>query len=78
MKNQKRFVLNQLITKGQVSRNTCLANFISRLGAIMCVLKEDGLKYEGSYVKEKRGNDYVYKVKKGQKGLLNNLLKIYG
>ena len=74
MKNQKRFVLNQLITKGQVSRNTCLANFISRLGAIMCVLKEDGLKYQGKYDK----GDYIYVIYKGQKSLLKKLINIYG
>lgn len=70
MKNQKSFVINQLITKGQVSRNLCLKNFISRLGAWMCILKEQGLKYEGHYTENR---DYVYKVK-GQKRLLKILL----
>ena len=73
MKNQKRFVLNQLLKKGQVSRNTCLSSFISRLGAIMCVFKENGLKYEAQYTKTK---DYIYKIK-GQKRLLKQLLNLY-
>lgn len=72
MKNQKRFVLSQLLKKGQVSRNTCLSSFISRLGAIMCVLKDGGLKYNGCYDK----GDYVYKVK-GQKRLLKSLYYFY-
>lgn len=67
---QKQFIINQLLTKGQVSRNTCLSHFISRLGAWMCILKEQGLKYEGSYTENR---DYVYKVK-GQKRLLKILL----
>lgn len=67
---QKQFVLNQLILKGQVSRNTCLSHFISRLGALMLKLKEEGLIYQGGYTKNR---DYVYKVK-GQKRLLKILL----
>ena len=67
---QKQFIINQLLTKGQVSRNTCLTAFISRLGAWMCILKEQGLRYEGSYTENR---DYVYKVK-GQKRLLKILL----
>lgn len=72
MKKQKIFVLNQLLKKGQVSRNTCLQNFISRLGAIMCVFKEDGLKYQGKYDK----GDYIYKVK-NQKRFIKELINYY-
>ena len=62
MKKEKQivFILKQLKEKGQVSRNTCLSNYISRLGALMCILKEQGLRYEGSYTENR---DYVYKVK---------------
>lgn len=67
---QKQFVINQLLLKGQVSRNTCLSAFISRLGAIMDLLRKEGLKYEGHYVENR---NYVYKVK-GQKRLLKILL----
>ena len=68
---QKQFIINQLLTKGQISRNTCLRAFISRLGAIMCDLKEQGLKYEAGYTEHK--TDYIYKIK-GQKRLLKILL----
>lgn len=67
---QKQFIINQLLLKGQVSRNTCLTAFISRLGAWMYILKEQGLRYQGSYTENR---DYVYKVK-GQKRLLKILL----
>lgn len=67
---QKQFVLNQLILKGQVSRNTCLSHFISRLGSIANRLKNEGLVYEAGYTENR---DYVYKVK-GQKRLLKILL----
>jgi hypothetical protein len=69
---QKVFVLNQLLKKGQVSRNTCLSHFISRLGAIMNLFKESGLKFEAEYFK----GDYVYKIK-GQKRLLKDLVNYY-
>jgi hypothetical protein len=68
---QKKFIINQLLLKGQVSRNTCLKNYISRLGAFMCDLKEQGLKYEAGYTENRK--DYVYKIK-GQKRLLKTLL----
>lgn len=72
MKKEKQivFIIKQLKEKGQVSRNLCLKNFISRLGALMCILKEQGLKYEGHYTENR---DYVYKIK-GQKRLLKILL----
>lgn len=69
---QKLFVINQLELKGQVSRNTCLKHFISRLGAIMCLLKEQGLIYKSRYDK----GDYIYEIK-GQKRLLKVLKNIY-
>lgn len=67
---QKQFVINQLLLKGQVSRNTCLTAFISRLGAIMDLLRKEGLVYKAGYVENR---NYVYKVK-GQKRLLKILL----
>ena len=55
---QKSWVLSQLETNGEISRNQCLANFISRLGAIVLVLKNEGWELEGEW----RGGDYVYKL----------------
>jgi len=70
---QKLFVLNQLSKEGQISRNLCLRNFISRLGSIMCQFKYDGLKFDAKFVR----GDYVYTLKKRQKRLLKNLFRIY-
>lgn len=63
------FILKQLKEKGQISRNLCLKNFISRLGARMLDLKNEGL----IYTTERLNGDYLYKVK-GQKRLLKILL----
>ena len=53
--NQEKKVIEQLETNGMVSRNWALKNYISRLGAIMCDLKEW---YEFD-TKHKDG-DYLY------------------
>lgn len=63
------FILKQLKEKGQISRNLCLKNFISRLGARMLDLKNEGL----VYTTERLNGDYLYKIK-GQKRLLKILL----
>lgn len=63
------FILKQLKEKGQISRNLCLKNFISRLGARMLDLKNEGL----VYTTERLNGDYLYKIK-GQKRLLKRLL----
>lgn len=59
MKNkisQKDIVLKQMRSTGQVSRNWCLQNYISRLSAIMLDLKNEGVNFETKKV----GGDYVY------------------
>lgn len=60
MKNlsQEKIVLEQLDKFGEISRNWCLRNYISRLSAIILDLKEKGFRFET----ERRGGDYVYKV----------------
>ena len=52
---------------GQVSRNECLQNFITRLGAIICKLKGRGWEFQAGYEKSnptgfKESKDYVYSV----------------
>lgn len=61
------FVKNTLEMYGEVTRNECLREFISRLGAIIHVLKKEGwvfttetrdtVKHDGS-----KGKDFVYKL----------------
>ena len=57
-KTQKQIVIDQLNEYGEVTRNFALQNYISRLGAIICQLNDDGWELEGKY----RGGDYVYMV----------------
>jgi hypothetical protein len=64
---QMDFILKQLCLKGEITRNECLRNFISRLSARIYDLKQDGWDIEGFYRPviingEKVGMDYVYKV----------------
>lgn len=63
-KAQKDWVTTQLIKKGKVSRNQALKNYISRLGAYICVLRQAGFEIEGEYVKTKNGQDYIYSLTK--------------
>ena len=55
---QKEFVKDVLLSKGYITRNECLRNYISRLGAIIHTLKSEGWDFKGEYVKTKNGNIY--------------------
>jgi hypothetical protein len=66
---QEQIILNQLKEHGFVTRNWALQNFISRLGAIICDLNQDGYVIHGDWIKTENGKDYKYtlveeKVKK--------------
>lgn len=56
------FVKQQLVQSGVVTRNQCLRNYISRLGAIIHFLKQEGWGIEGGYVKTECGRDYAYQA----------------
>lgn len=58
MKNQtqRQRVEKRLLDVGQISRNECLRNYISRLGAIICDMTKDGWQFETKNV----NGDYVY------------------
>lgn len=67
---QINFVTDRLDEKGEITRNECLKNYISRLGAIIAVLKERGYvfltEYRETITPFGTGKDYVYTmVKKG-------------
>jgi hypothetical protein len=64
MKNQSQqaFVINELKKKGYITRNECLGNYISRLGAIILDLKNKGFKFIADYHTTAKGKDYVYKI----------------
>ena len=56
---QKQIVINKLKTDGFITRNYCLKIFISRLGAIIDMLKKEGWQIEG----RNDNGDYLYEVK---------------
>lgn len=62
--SQEKFVINQLKLNGFISRNFCLENYVSRLGAIICDLKKDGWDFDAKYVTGKKGKNFVYYVTK--------------
>jgi hypothetical protein len=55
---QKNRIINKLLKDGFITRNECLRNYISRLGAIISFLQDEGWKFEAFYDK----NDYKYKL----------------
>lgn len=58
MKTQEEFVLSCLKTHGEISRNHCLRNYITRLSAIIYNLRKEGY----DFTVERRDGDYIYKL----------------
>ena len=69
---QIQWVKNRLKLNKKISRNKCLKEFISRLSAIIAILKNQGWEFETKYIKTASkygwtGKDYVYYlIKKGE------------
>jgi hypothetical protein len=59
-KTQLDIIRTQIHEEGYVSRNWCLARFITRLGARIIDLKREGYEFRTSF----DGADYVYTVTK--------------
>jgi hypothetical protein len=58
---QKEFVRDYLIKHGEISRNYCIRDkYITRLGAIICLLNKEGMTITGKDKKTVWGSDYVY------------------
>ena len=53
-------IREQLLKNGRISRNFCLRNYISRLGARIIDLKKEGFEFNA----HNEGGDYVYEVVK--------------
>lgn len=74
---QKQWVENRLIDDGKITRNTCLKNYISRLGAIISMLKDDGYEFNTQYIELKTpfgtGKDFEYKVVKYPVGITKHI-----
>lgn len=62
-------IIEELDTKGQISRNQCLRMYITRLGAYICDLNKLGWNIKGYYEKTEKGRDYRYMVCKKPKRL---------
>jgi hypothetical protein len=71
-KTQKEFVRDHLIKYGEISRNFCIRDrYITRLGAIICLLNKEGMVISGKDKKTVWGSDYVYTYHaNGQKTLI--------
>lgn len=75
-KTQKEIVVDIILNKGGISRNTCLKMYITRLGAIIKDLEYDGWVFDKFYGKEKgffganRRNYYYVLKSKLEKKLL--------
>lgn len=65
---QKQWVKEILLKDKRISRNTCLRNYISRLGAIICDLEKEGYSFNAKYIKvdtpwgKGKGKDYLYTI----------------
>ena len=63
--SQKEFVKNELKNNGFITRNKCLRNYISRLSAIIFVLRDEGFEFETKYLENPTNygtieRDFVY------------------
>jgi len=65
---QKQWVIDRLNKNGYISRNECLSVYISRLGAIIHTLKQEGWIFDARYKEyyntywNRKAKDYVYTV----------------
>ena len=58
---QLNWIISRLEENGRISRNECLQNYISRLGARIADLKKAGWRLEGRFEETEHGRDYVYR-----------------
>lgn len=56
---QLAFIVKQLKKNGYITRNQCLRNYISRLGARIIDLKKEGWQFMAGFMKN---GDYRYQV----------------
>lgn len=63
-RSQKEWVISILNREGKISRNFCLQNYITRLGALVNLLNKEGWVITGGYEGKSLGRDFVYRVEK--------------
>ena len=67
-KTQRAIIEAQLRREKEISRNWCLSQYISRLGAYICDMKKEGWEFVPSRREYTKKNwDYVYKLVKAPK-----------
>ena len=57
---QLQMIRSKVLKDGYVTRNWCLERFVTRLGSRIYDLKEEGMEFEGKYVRTDYGQDYKY------------------
>lgn len=62
-KSQLQWCKDRLLIDGEVSRNSALQNFITRLGARINDLNNEGWEIKGKWKKTEHGKDFVYYLK---------------
>lgn len=60
-KTQKQRVIDELLAKGLVRRNLALDGRITRLGALIEDLEQEGFTFEARYSKDKSDYGYILK-----------------
>ena len=65
--SQESWVIARLKEDGFITRNQALQAYISRLGAIIFNLSQDGWKIEGAWIKTANGRDYKYTLIEAKK-----------
>lgn len=62
LNTQRQNIKNELLTKGKISRNRCLQNYISRLSGHIYAIKEQNPNWKIEARKENTsyGEDYIY------------------
>lgn len=62
LKTQREWIKNQLLDRGQISRNVCLDRWITRLSGHIYAIKEQNPTWiiDAKMVKTPNGEDYVY------------------
>ena len=62
IKSQEQYVVNELLKNGKISRNQCLQKYITRLGALIYIIKNKNPQWKitAKFVKINGGKDHVY------------------
>lgn len=62
LETQRKWIINRLLSVGEISRNECLRKFISRLSGHIYAIKEQNPTWqiEAKMVKTQGGKDYLY------------------